>query len=200
MSGIQDLSSLPRDPGGRRGAVYWGVILLIVIEGTVMASLITSYFYLRVMTPGTWPPAGIDPPDLLPSALGTAALVASMAPVMIAVHATRRGQGSWVFWTLVMAVAFLAIYLAFSLVDARARPYGPSKNAYASIVFTLTGYQTAHAIGLLLFAGLVALMVKRKKTGAAYPVAVEALALYWYFVALAGVPTYATLYLAPYLL
>lgn len=193
-------TALPRNPGGSRSTALWGMGLLVVLEAMVIGSMIVSYFYLRVMSAAAWPPAGIAAPDLLLPSVGTALLVVSVVPMAAAVRATRRGRRRPQLAGLGGALLLLAAYLAVSVLEAGGRTYAHSTNAYGSVVWTLSGYQEMHAIGLLLLGGVVAVRAARGRVGPDSPLAVEITALYWYFVAASSVATYATLSIAPHLI
>ena len=46
---VLDLRHLARQPPGRRSSIWAGMVLFIVIEATVVVSLVTSYYYFRVI-------------------------------------------------------------------------------------------------------------------------------------------------------
>jgi cytochrome c oxidase subunit I+III len=195
---------LPRHATGRHGTVWWGMVLLVVIEATVVVSLVTSYFYLRVQV-GDWPPLGIARPDLWLPAIATALIVASAAPIGWARRSVPKvlgeSEGPSTGMRLRKAVPagllLVIAYLVLTLIDAADRPYRWSDHAYGSMVFTLTGYQILHVVALLGFGAVVLCMGWRHDMGRRRGNAVEALWIYWAFVAVTSVVTFATVYLAP---
>src|SRR5205823_4653051 len=60
---VIDVSALPDYAFGPRAILWWGVLGLIAIEGTLFVLVIGSYFYLRLYVPD-WPPFRIDPPGI----------------------------------------------------------------------------------------------------------------------------------------
>lgn len=200
MTPDEDHRSLPRNPSGPGSTAWWGMVLFLLIELMVIGSMIVSYFYLRVMNARAWPPAGISTPDLLLSSVATGLLVLSVVPVTIALRAQRADRRGRALAGLGGAMLLLLGYMVLSWVDARSQEYTHRTNVYGSMVVTLSGYQLAHAAGLLLLGLVVAFMSWRRRITAAWTAPLEITALYWYFVAAVGVPTYATLYLAPYVL
>ena len=55
-----DVSNLDTIALNHRAPLWWGQILMMVIEGSLFALLIASYFYIRVGF-DVWPPPDIDP-------------------------------------------------------------------------------------------------------------------------------------------
>jgi len=169
---------------GRRAlpSGLWGIAILAATEAALFGSVLATYFYLR-FTSTTWPPAGIDPPDVtLPLAL-TAVLVATSAPLLLAVGAARGERLGATRRMILLALAVQAGYLAVQIILFK-RDLGdfrPSESAYGSIYFTMLALHHAHvAFGMLLELGLVA-----KLLGGLTPyrqVGVRVVALYWCFV------------------
>src|SRR5678816_778205 len=79
-----DVSQLPTYAYGHRSLMWWGTFGMIIIEGTVFALAIVSYFYLRNVT-SQWPPSGV-PPALFYGTLNVAVLLTSGIPN----HWTRK--------------------------------------------------------------------------------------------------------------
>ena len=55
-----DASQYPDYAYSHRAPVWWGMVGLVAVEGTVFASLIASFFYLSIHQP-QWPPC--QPPS-----------------------------------------------------------------------------------------------------------------------------------------
>lgn len=196
---IVPVGALPADPSDRRAPVWWGVVLMIVIETTVFAALIASYFYLKNSSP-VWPQGGIEPPELLLPSINAAILLLSSLPVWWADSGIRKGDQRRLKLGLaagfVMGVAFLVLkYIEYS-----AKDYTWSTNAYGSIVWTITGFHSAHVVVLLIKTLVVETLAFRGYFSERRNIGVQANGLYWHFVVLAWVPLFATLYLSPRLL
>lgn len=198
---LLDLRHLAREPPGRRSSIWAGMVLFIVIEATVVVSLVTSYYYFRVMSEAGWPPPGVPLPDLLAPGIAFLLLSGSAASLLGA----PGGRA------LAGACVLLGAYLAVSLWTLLELPYLWSDHAYGSLVWTLGGYQIAHGTLLFLLAAgvLTARRPWRERSPAAGPAAggarssreqtaLAVLRMYWTFVLVASVPTYGTLYLVPY--
>ncbi|HEY7076404.1 MAG TPA: cytochrome c oxidase subunit I [Solirubrobacteraceae bacterium] len=171
---------------------WWGMGLFLATETALFGTLIGSYFYLRFTSP-QWPQGGIAAPSAaLPLAL-TAGLLLSCLPMMGASRAAARGRGRAAFWLVALAFAMQSGYLAVQIVSYLddLHTFHPDANAYASIYFTLLGAHHAHVlVGLLLDVWLLARLVRGLTAYRA--IAVRAVALYWYVVALIGVAVVLT--------
>ena len=171
---------------------WWGIVLLVASETALFGTLIASYFYLRLQAT-RWPPAGIDAPDMTVPLILTGVLVVTVAPIFFAVRAARAGNVRPTWLLLFGAVVVQAVYLAVQihLFGADLDRFDPADNAYGSIYFTLLAAHHLHVlVGILMIVWLLA----RLATGLTNyrVVAVSAVAIYWYFVAVAAVAVVLT--------
>jgi len=93
-----DVGALPPGAFGSRSLMWWGTLGMVLIESTVFALAIASYFYFRTRMP-SWPPGGVAPPDLRWGTINTLILLASILPNELAKHAGEhvdlRGVRIW---------------------------------------------------------------------------------------------------------
>jgi heme/copper-type cytochrome/quinol oxidase subunit 3 len=190
---------LPRMPYGHGEMAWWGIVFLLAIETTVFASLIFSYFYLRAGV-AQWPPAGIEPPDLMLPTINTVVLLASAVPVAWADRGIRRGNQVAVRAGKLAGQALLVLFLALKAVEYAGYDYTWRTNAYGSIVWTLTGFHVAHVTVAVVKSLVVLTLAWKGYFSERRYLGVQANAFYWYFVVLIWVPIYVTLYLSPRLL
>jgi heme/copper-type cytochrome/quinol oxidase subunit 3 len=194
-----DVGALPPGAFGSRSLMWWGTMGIVVIEGTVFALAIGSYFYLRTRMP-VWPPDGVAPPDLRWGTVNTVVLLASLIPNELAKRAGERidlrGVRLWMVVCLVFGVAFNAIRV-FEFAHLNVMW---DRDAYASIVWLLLGLHTTHiatdffdtlVLAVLMFTG----PIEERRF-----VDVEENAVYWYFVVVAWLPIYGVIYWAPRLI
>jgi heme/copper-type cytochrome/quinol oxidase subunit 3 len=170
----------------------WGMLLFVATEATLLGALIGTYFYLRFSTT-TWPPPGVPAPAaVVPIAL-EAVLVLTAVVVVLAALAARQGRGGPAWQLLALAFVVQAGYLAWQIVRYvdELSTFSPRDSAYGSIYFTMLGADHAHVLlGLLLSAWL---LVRLPSGLTNYRVvALQAVALYWVFVAVIGIFVVAT--------
>lgn len=161
---------------------WWGMLLLIAAEATLLGTLIASYFYLRFQA-SAWPPPGIPAPSVTAPLLLTAALVATTAPMIAAALAARGGRTATAMRLLVLATLVQAGYLAAQVVLFKhdLASLDPRDTAYGSVYFTLLGVHHAHvAVGIALNLGLLARLAGGLTNYRL--IGVSAGALYWSFV------------------
>jgi heme/copper-type cytochrome/quinol oxidase subunit 3 len=182
-------------PAGRRPG-WWGMVLALASDVSAFASLIAAYFYVRFVTSDTWPPPGDPLPKLLLSSIMTGLLVVSVLPMALADLGLKAGSRSRLllgaFTTALLGAAFVVLEIVEWADELKSS--WPTKNAYGSLSYTLTGYHVVHiALGVLaLLLLVVAALAGRVRS--AHHVWVRVFALFWYSSVVVWVLLYATLY------
>ena len=92
-----DVSNLDTIALNHRAPLWWGQILMMVIEGSLFVLLIASYFYIRVGF-DVWPPPDIDPVGMGMPTLGFVILLLSAVPMYIAGKGTEKKERGKVVW------------------------------------------------------------------------------------------------------
>src|SRR5690606_34691006 len=99
-----------------------------------------------------------------------------------------------------VGVAMVAAALVLEALVYRDVPYSWGSHAYGSIVWTVAGYSAFHLVVLVGMGVMLMALEQRGHLRLRRAAAVEAIALYWYFVAASSPLTFVTLYLSPHLL
>ena len=194
-----DVGALAPGAFGSRSLMCWGTLGMVLIESTVFALAIASYFYFRTRMP-SWPPGGVAPPDLRWGTINTLILLASILPNELTKHAGEhvdlRGVRIWMVVCLLFGLGFNVV----RVYEFRHLNVMWDHDAYGSIVWVLLGLHTTHIVtDFLDTAVLTALMfvgpIEEKRF-----VDVEENAVYWNFVVLAWLPIYGVIYWAPRLM
>jgi len=174
-------------------AGWWGMLMLIASEGTLLMCLVATYWYLRVRAVH-WPPAGIPEPRVVVPMVLAGVLLLTSVPFQLASRAVREGRLRAARRLLLPALVVQAGYLAYEIQDFgdQLRGFGIARNAYSSIYYTLLGADHAHvALGLLLDVWLLAKLARGLTR---YRVtATVAIAWYWHFVNVLTVVVIGTL-------
>jgi len=160
----------------------WGVILLVATEAAFFGTLIASYLYLRLKV-SQWPPAGVEPPDLTAPLILTGVLVATTLPILLAVRAARVGRVRPAWLLLLGAMLVQAAYLGVQihLFGSDLDKFQPTDNAYGSVYFTMLFAHHVHVlVGILMIGWLLARLIGGLTNYRL--VAVQVVAIYWYFV------------------
>jgi len=161
---------------------WWAMVCIVATEGALFGCFIASYFYLRFRA-AQWPPAAETKPALVVPLVLMAVLVSTSLPMHLASVAATRGRLRTTRLMLFLAFFVGSGYLAMqmwrfreSLATAK-----PEDDAYASIVYLLTGGHHLHVlVGLLLNLWLLARLARGLTNYRA--VGVQVAALYWHFV------------------
>lgn len=189
---VIDVSELKTHAFGSRSTLFWGIILLCCIEGTALALMFTSYFYLR----GNfyeWPPSNRIPS--LAGALSTVVLVASILPMVLCGRAAREldlaGTRRWqLVSTLVGAVG-----LALRAWELHALPFEWTENAYASVVWATMGLHTVDYVAEMGEMIVLTVLLYRGPLEDKHFEDVEVNAFFWAFLALAWLPFAGVFYI-----
>jgi len=194
-----DVSGLPAGAFGARSVMWWGTMGIVLIEGTVFALAVGSYFFLRTRT-AHWPPGGVAAPDLLWGTVNTGVMLASLIPNELAKHAAERvdlrGVRVWLVACLLFGVGFNAVrVLEFMHLNV-----SWDHDAYGSIVWLLLGLHTTHIVTDFLDSAVLTVLMFTGPIEERRFIDVEENAVYWYFVVLAWLPIYGVIYWAPRLI
>ena len=193
-----DVSGLPHQAFGHRAPLWWGVLLMIAIEGTAMAIVLVSVFYLRGNY-DVWPPTPMSPVVLRLAIVQAVLLGASYVPMWLCVRAARAERlGPTRMW-LVIGTALGAAMLIVRAFEIAWLPFRWDSHAYGSVFWMTLGLHITHVLtGVLEDAMMIALLykgpVETKHFGD-----VEASALLWFFAVIEWAPAFAILYLEPLL-
>jgi cytochrome c oxidase subunit I+III len=191
-----DVRTLPAKAFGPRTTIWWGVLGLLTIEGTMFGILVASYLYLTKNF-SAWPPLGTPPPDLGAATVNMILLLASIWPMRVAHRAAYIERRRPI--TLALAVCTLAglIALVLRFFEFRAMHIRWDTNAYGSIVWTILGMHTGHLIASTLENILLMVLMRAGPVEAKHFVDTNVNAVYWYFVVFAWLPIYCLIYFAP---
>jgi cytochrome c oxidase subunit III len=193
-----NVADLPNVVFGHRSILWLATMGLIMIESTVFAIVIASYFYLRTRS-SDWPP-GFMPPALTWGIAITALFLVSAIPNLFIKKAAEKGELRGVQIGLVIMTAVGIAAFAIRLFEFRALNASWAGNAYGSLVWTLLGLHTVHLLtDWYDTVVLMALMFTGRVEGKRFMDTSEN-ADYWWFVIFTWLPIWAVLYFAPRLL
>jgi heme/copper-type cytochrome/quinol oxidase subunit 3 len=191
-----DVSALP-DQGafGHQGLIWWGTVGYMVIEGSMLAMALITYFYLRLRV-DEWPPS-LPNPDLFYGTLNLSVLLASALPNHFAKLAAerldlRRTQG-WLVLCVLVGVALLVIR-AFEFTTLNC---GWDDNAYGSMVWCLLVLHTMHLATDVGDTTVLTVLAFTRPVSVRRFIDISENGLYWYFIVLWWIPIYLTIYFAP---
>jgi cytochrome c oxidase subunit I+III len=180
--GVIDVAMLDDHSFSIRAPIWWGNLLMIVIEGTAFALLIVSYYYIR-RNFNTWPPERTYLPDMGVSTVNVILQLVSLAPMWYAsklafAHEPPEHIGRWLMVVVVFGLAAIVLR-SFELKGLHTRY---DSNAYGSITWFILVTHLAHLIAGSLETLLIALVMFIGPVEKKHYTDTTVMAAYWYFV------------------
>ena len=195
---VLDVSPLPAWALGSRTPMFWGVVLLMCIETTMLALMALAYFYVRGNF-ADWPPTGTGGRSFRLATAETIILLASAIPNhlmngVIVQAKVRRARG-WLVVVTMMGAAFVAL----RVLELPRLQFRWDTHAYGSVVWGMLGLNTLHAVtaeleNLLLVALFFIGPVERKHMHD-----LQLGGYFWYWLIGVWTALYAIVYLEPVL-
>ena len=187
---------LPTQAAAPNAPGWWALVISLLIDGALYASLVFAYFYLWLGAPA-WPP----PPNAVGGwtlpLIALVLLVISAPAMRWARRSGDHGQPARLRLGLLLAAAsglgFLGVHAA-ALAAVVARP---QSHAYASVVWMLAGFHAVHLLLGILIAAFVWMRSQRGHVDAKRRLEPRIAAAYWHYAVAQGVVTWAVMHLFP---
>lgn len=183
---------------GSHSISWWGTVILILNEAVIFASLLASYFYIRINSV-LWPPQGVKLPELVLSGINTLILIGSSLALLWATAGIRQDNGRRLRAGLGFAFVLGAIFLGVQIYEYTRLKFLPQAHAYGSLFWSITGLHAVHVLAGLLMIAYVELRAFLGHFNGQRHQAVENVSLYWHFVDVVWILIFASLFISPYL-
>jgi cytochrome c oxidase subunit 3 len=193
MSRTVDVATLPRWALGQRSTIWWGVVFLVCIEGTMFALLAASYLYLRGNFE-VWPPTGVGRQTFDVSLAGLVMLLVSVWPMWLTSRAARDNQLRRARTMLVLATVLGLGFMATRWLECLWMPFRWDDHAYGSVVWATIGMHTLHGIASSVENVMFLVLLCTKHVQQRHRTDLQVNAVYWYFVVFAWLPLWALIY------
>ena len=192
-----DVGDLPYFDISSQAPIWWGQMLLALIEGTMFAILIAMYFYIRTLV-DPWPPPGIQLPPWGAATFAWIPLLISSAGSYIASEGAKKNERgrmiAGLLLNLLMALAFLAM-----------RAWGWARfnfdwktDIHGSLVWTIMWLHSFDMVADLMFTAVLIVIVVLGRYGGKERMAVHVDSVVWYFLVLIWVPLYTVVFWGPH--
>ena len=182
---------------GRHSPGWWGMVAVLVTEGSLFVLLLFSYIYTGSFDHTHWMVDG--PPELKLALPNTVILLVSSATVWWAEKGIKSGRRGQLRAGLTATLLFGIVFATIQGLEYANKKFGPSRDAYSSLFYTITGFHFAHVIVGLIMLATVLVWASIGAFNEKRHLAVTNVALYWHFVDAVWLAVFTTLYLAPHL-
>jgi cytochrome c oxidase subunit 1/cytochrome c oxidase subunit I+III len=191
-----DVSDLPTAVLDSRSIVWWGTIVMTVIESLVFAITVGAYFYLRTLA-SEWPPAQTGPPALTVATINLVVLLISAAPAVVLDRAGHRRNWPMVCWMLAVNLIFGTTFLVLRIYEFKALNCWWNSHAYGSITWTLLALHTTNLVTSLLETAIVLAYFLLRPVEDRHYLDARLDGVFWYFIVVTWIPLYAVVFLVP---
>lgn len=192
---LQEL--LPVGSDGKRSNGWWGLLALILTEGSLFGYLLFSYFYLASQAQQHWPPEGL--PKLAIPGINTVILLASSGFIWASERCLKSRKMRSSIALMAVAIALGTCFIMIQLREWRNKSYNMTTDLYGSLYFTITGFHMAHVVVGVIILLLLLLWMMLGFFDDKRCVSVTIGGLYWHFVDGVWLFVFTALYLTPYL-
>jgi cytochrome c oxidase subunit III len=201
---VIDVSKVPESVLDHRSLVWWGNLLLLGIETTMFALLVSAYFYLRPKF-HQWPPPLVhgplgvfDPVPLLGiPTLNLCILLLTLGPMIFADVQCLRMNRRNVTIALSAFLALAVVCIALRFREFAAIRFRWDDNAYASVVWTTVAMHLLHLFVGTLECVIMLAWVLVKGLDEKHARDIRVTAVYWYWVVGVWIVLYAILFPGP---
>jgi cytochrome c oxidase subunit 3 len=193
---ILDVSGLPAYDISNQSPLWWGQLMMCLIEGSMFCMLIAIYFYLRLSV-DVWPPPGTILPDIALPSLGLIPLIASCTGSYWASEAAKKNdrRGMLLGMSLNLGLAFL--FMALRALEWKSLNFTWASDAHGSIFWIILFLHTYDVIADLIMTAVLIIIVASGRYGQRQRIGVHVDSVLWYFLVGIWVPLYAVLYWGP---
>ena len=143
---------LPDYMSGSRSHSWWSIVVLMLVDGSIFACLLFTFYYLWTISQSSFPPSGFDLPLTSSCILAALAWSASAGGVWFAERALVEARRRAVSVMLMVAVLLLWAAFGLSLQSLTGTNLRPQLHSFASTSYTIVAWQGLHAVLLTLMA------------------------------------------------
>jgi len=186
---------LPSQYAARNAPGWWALVITLLIDGSLFASLVFAYFYLWLGAP-VWPPTGLAG-DLLVPGVALLLLLGSEAAMRWGLAGNRADVAARLRLGVLLAALLGSMFLGLHAWALAGSVAAPQTHAYASLVWTLAGFHAVHAVVGILIAAFVWLRSARGYVDAVRNLEPRILAGFWRYMVGQGVIAWLVIHVFP---
>jgi cytochrome c oxidase subunit I+III len=147
---IGDDIRLPDAMTGPRSHAWWAMIVLVVVDAAILASLLFGWFYLAGGS-AEWPPAGGAAPPIGWSALAALGWIAGSGAFEYAGRRLREKDHRMLVAMIALGIVLLGVACAIMAYALSATGVEPTRHAFGAMAHALFYWQALHvAVAVLM--------------------------------------------------
>jgi cytochrome c oxidase subunit I+III len=196
---ILDVSELPPYEISNQAPLFWGQVLMCLIEGSLLCTLIATYFYLRLGV-NVWPGPGIRLPDLTFSTWALVPLLASCIGSYLASEAAKKNNRGGMLLGLGLNLGLATIFLVLRALEWKSLNFTWASDAHGSIFWGILFLHSYDIVADLLMTTVLIFIVASGRYGPRQRIGVHVDSVLWYFLVGIWIPLYSVIYWAPRLI
>jgi heme/copper-type cytochrome/quinol oxidase subunit 3 len=194
-----DVSDLSPYDISNQSPLFWGQVLMCLIEGSLLCILIATYFYLRLGV-DVWPGPGIRLPRLTFSSWALIPLAASCVGSYLASEGAKKNSRTGMLFGLGLNLGLAIVFLVLRAFEWNSLNFTWASDAHGSIVWTILFLHSYDIVADLLMTTVLIVIVASGRYGPRQRIGVHVDSVLWYFLAGIWIPLYGVIYWAPRLL
>jgi heme/copper-type cytochrome/quinol oxidase subunit 3 len=203
--------SLQRDKAAPEGALplsivvdklkppmYYGAVIMMLIEGFEFFANAGAYFYLRSGT-NDWPPGDMPLPQLFIPTLATVILLISLVPSYLDDIAIKKDDSHGLVVNLILQIVLESIFIGLIWYHLTTLNFSWDQNAYASLYWISIIFSLVFAGAMVLEAVYILVLAIRGYYSAERHWGVEVDGISSYFSVVQWLLVYFTIFIFPYI-
>jgi heme/copper-type cytochrome/quinol oxidase subunit 3 len=194
-----DVSGLPPYDISNQSPLFWGQVLMCLIEGSLLCMLIATYFYLRLSV-DVWPGPGVHLPGLMYSTWALLPLIASCAGSYLASEAAKKNSRAGMLGGLGLNLALAIVFVMLRGVEWSSLNFTWASDAHGSIVWTILFLHSYDIVADMLVTAILIVIVASGRCGPRQRIGVHVDSVLWYFLVGIWISLYGVIYWAPRLI
>jgi len=191
-----DVSRLPMYDISLHAPLWWGQLMLGIIEATMFSILLACYYYSRLSV-DMWPPPGTQLPGLTLPAISTFLLLLSCIGSYWASEAAKKDDRRGMILGLLLNLALALAAMAIRIAEWNRLNFTWKSDIHGTYFWAFLGLHTFDVFADLIFTFVLILILFSGPHGPKQRQGVHVDSVVWYVLVAVWIPIYITLYWAP---
>jgi cytochrome c oxidase subunit I+III len=194
-----DVSGLPPYEISSQSPLFWGQVLMCLIEGCLLCMLIATYFYLRLGV-DVWPAPGVHLPDRTLPTLALIPLIASCAGSYLASEAAKKNSRGGMLFGLGLNLGLALVFLTLRALEWYSLNFTWASDAHGSVFWAILFLHSYDMVADLLMTAVLIIILASGRYGPRQRIGVHVDSVLWYFLVGIWIPLYVVIYWGPRLM